>query len=52
MGQAFLGVGIAAVEQSKRKANMVAQSDGKFGPRGLLPQNPSKPKNYSVHIYK
>ena len=24
----------AAVEQSRRKANMAAQGDGKFGPRG------------------
>ena len=33
----------AAVEQSRRKANMVAQGDGKFGPWGW-PQDPSKPK--------
>ena len=28
----FRGVVSAAVEQSRRKANMVAQGDGKFGP--------------------
>ena len=33
----------AAVEQSRRKASMVAQGDGKFGPWGW-PQDPSKPK--------
>ena len=33
----------AAEEQSRRKANLVAQGDGKFGPRGW-PQDPSKPK--------
>ena len=37
MGKAFWGVGSAAVEQSRGKANMIAQGDGKFG------QNPSKP---------
>ena len=31
MGETFWGVS-AAVEQSRRKANMVAQGDGKFGP--------------------
>ena len=30
MGKTFWGVVSAAVEQSKRKANMVAQGDGKF----------------------
>ena len=32
MGKSFLGVVSAAVEQPRRKANMVAQGDGKFGP--------------------
>ena len=32
MGKAFCGVVSAAVEQSRRKANMVAQGDGKLGP--------------------
>ena len=43
MGKTFWEVVSAAVEQSRRKANIVAQGDGKFGPRGW-PQNPSKPK--------
>ena len=34
MGNTFWGVVSAAVEQSRRQANMVAQGDGKFGPRG------------------
>ena len=34
MGKTFWGVVSAAVEQSRRKANMAAQGDGKFGPRG------------------
>ena len=32
MGKTFWGGVSAAVEQSRRKANMVAQGDGKFGP--------------------
>ena len=32
MGKAFWGVVSAAVEQSRLKANMVAQGDGKFSP--------------------
>ena len=32
MGKIFWGVVSAAVEQSRRKAKMVAQVDGKFGP--------------------
>ena len=32
MDETFWGVVSAAVEQSMRKANMVAQGDGKFGP--------------------
>ena len=32
MGKTFWGVVSAAVEQSRRKVNMVAQGDGKFGP--------------------
>ena len=32
MGQIFWGVVSAAVEQSRREANVVAQGDGKFGP--------------------
>ena len=43
MGKTFRVVVIAAVEQSRGKANMVAQGDGKFGPEGW-PQDPSKPK--------
>ena len=31
MGKTFWGVVSAAVEQSRRKANMVAQGDGIFG---------------------
>ena len=31
MGKTFWGVVSAAVEQSRRKVNMVAQGDGKFG---------------------
>ena len=34
MGKTFWGVVNAAVEQSRSKANMVAQGDGKFGHRG------------------
>ena len=32
MGKTFWRVVSAAVEQSRRKANMFAQGDGKFGP--------------------
>ena len=32
MDKTFWGMGRAAVEQSRRKANMVARGDGKFGP--------------------
>ena len=32
MDKTVWGVVSAAVEQSRRKANMVAQGDGKFGP--------------------
>ena len=32
MSKTFWGVVSAAVEQSRRKANMVAQGGGKFGP--------------------
>ena len=32
IGKTFWGVVSAAVEQSRHKANMVAQGDGKFGP--------------------
>ena len=32
LGKTFWGVVSAAVEQSRHKANMVAQGDGKFGP--------------------
>ena len=48
MGKTFWGVMSAAVEQSRRKANMVAQGDGKFGPKGW-PQNSSKPKK-TTHL--
>ena len=47
MGETFWGVASAAVEQSRRKANVVAQGNGKFGPR-RWPQNPSKPKKSYV----
>ena len=43
MCKTFWGVVSAAVEQSRRKANMVAQGDGKFGPWGW-PQDPSNQK--------
>ena len=43
MGKTFWWVVSAGVEQSRRKANMVAQGDVKFSPRDW-PQNPSKPK--------
>ena len=43
----FWGVVSAAVVQSRGKANMVAQGDGKFGPRGW-PQNPSKSKKHTL----
>ena len=46
MGKTFWGVVSAAVEQSRRKANMVAQGDGKFGPWGW-PQGPSNPPQKS-----
>ena len=39
----------AAVEQSRGKANMVAQGDGKFGPWGWL-QGPSKPKKWLTDV--
>ena len=32
MGKTFWGVVSAALEQSRRKANIFAQGDGKFGP--------------------
>ena len=41
MDKTFWGVGSSAVQQSRRKANMVAQGDGKSGPWGW-PQDPSK----------
>ena len=43
MGKTFWGVVSAVVEQSRRKARMVARGDGKLGPRGW-PQYPSKQK--------
>ena len=43
MDKTVWGVVSAAVEQSRRKANMVAQGDGKFGPWDW-PQDSSKPK--------
>ena len=46
MGKTFWWVVSAAVEQSRRKATMVAQGDGKFGPWGW-PQGTSKPKKNS-----
>ena len=41
MVKTFWGVVSAAVEQFRRKANMVARGDGEFGPRGRT-RNPSK----------
>ena len=43
MGKTFRGVVSASEEQSMRKANMVAQGDGKFAPWGW-PQDPFKTK--------
>ena len=43
MDKTFWEVVSAAAEQSRRKAKMVVQGDGKFGPWGW-PQNPSRPK--------
>ena len=44
MGKYFWGVVIAAVELSRRKAKVVAQGDGKFGPWGWpkIPPNQKK----------
>ena len=46
----FWGVVSAAVEQSRRKANMVPQGDRKFGPSGPNPKKPQK--NLSGIEYK
>ena len=46
----FWGVVSAAVEQSRRKANMIAQGDGKFGPWGW-PQGPSKQKKKNEEAF-
>ena len=51
MGETLWGVGSAAVEQSKRKANMVAQEIGKFGPGGW-PQSSSNPKKKKILFYR
>ena len=49
-GNTFWGVVSAAVEQSRRKANMVARGEGILGPWGW-PQDPSKPKkNKSLQV--
>ena len=37
LDKTFWGVVSAAVEQSRRKANMVAQGDGKFPPKKPAP---------------
>ena len=42
-------VSAAVLEQYRRKANMVAQGDGKFGPWGW-PQDPSKPKKMGNYL--
>ena len=47
MGKPFWGVVGAVVEQSRRKTNMVAQGERKFGPRGW-PQTKTKPKNIKM----
>ena len=44
MDNTFWGVGSAAVEQSRRKDNMVAQGDGNFGPEAD-PRVPPNQKN-------
>ena len=49
MGKTFWEVVSAAVEQSRCKANMVAQGEEKFGPLGW-PQVPSKPKKIYPEI--
>ena len=41
------GVGNAAVSPLRRKANMVAQADGEFGP-GLTPDSSKLKKKYST----
>ena len=51
MGKTFWGVLSAAVEQSRGKASMVAQGDGKFGSRGW-PQDPSKAKKNIPRKFK
>ena len=40
----------AAVEQSRRKANIVAQVDGRVGPLSLTPES-LQPKKYLGHSY-
>ena len=51
MGITFWGVVNAAVEQSRSKANMVAQGHGKFGHRGW-PQNSLRTKKRAKHVLK
>ena len=49
MGKTFWGLVGAAVVQSRREANLVAQGDEKFGPR--IPQNKKK-ANHGVRKVK
>ena len=39
IGKTSWGVASAAIEQSRRKSNLVAQGDGKFGPQRLTPES-------------
>ena len=47
LDRTFWGVGSAVVGQSRRKARMFSEGDGKFGLCGW-PQNPSKPNSPKV----
>ena len=50
MGKTFWWVVSAAVEQSRGKANMVAQGDGKFGHWGWHPRIPPNQKKKKVKL--
>ena len=50
MDDTFWGVVRAAVVQSRREANMVAQGDGKSGPWGW-PQISSRPKKKTCRLF-
>ena len=51
MGKTLLEAVSATVEQSRRKANMVAQGDRKFGPQRLTPES-LQTKKISVPYFK